>query len=132
MLYAFTENPQLKFIKRIEKGNEQSEYIQGLNDIVAFADLHKKELQAVGCHMSHIEVLREHQNRYKELFAICTVEERNKVDAIHGRDRAYTFLVVAIEAIRRRAHLAFWNDKKRLRGYASEYFRKSTRKKSLE
>lgn len=30
---------------------------------------------------------------------------------------AYTFLVVVLEAVRRAAHHAFWNEKKRLRGY---------------
>jgi hypothetical protein len=47
-------------------------------------------------------------------------------DTIKNRDRAYTFLAVAVETVRRSAHYALWNDKKRLRGYASEYFRKST------
>jgi hypothetical protein len=132
MLYAFTIDSQVNIIKRIEQGKEPSEYMQSLCDIVKIADSHMTELQAVGCDLSHVEVLREHQLRYMDLFAMCTLDEEDKAEALHERDRAYTFLVVAIEAIRRTAHLAFWNDKKRLRGYASEYFRKSTRKKSLE
>lgn len=37
---------------------------------------------------------------------------------------AYTFLVIELEAVRRATHHAFWNDKKRLRGYTSEMFSK--------
>jgi hypothetical protein len=38
------------------------------------------------------------------------------------RNQAYTFLLVAIEEVRRCARHAFWDDKKHLRGYLSEYF----------
>jgi mRNA deadenylase 3'-5' endonuclease subunit Ccr4 len=40
-------------------------------------------------------------------------------------NQAYTFVLVAIEEIRRCAAHAFWNDKKHLKGYQSEYFRKT-------
>ncbi len=63
------------------------------------------------------------------LNVLSSVEEEDSTFVCRDRDMAYTFLFVALEAVRRAARHAFWNDKKRLRGYASEYFRKSSRKK---
>jgi hypothetical protein len=49
----------------------------------------------------------------------------------HGRrDRAYAFCAAALEALRRCAQYALWDNKERLKGYTSEYFRKSARKKT--
>jgi hypothetical protein len=43
---------------------------------------------------------------------------------LYNRNCAYTFTLVAIEEIRRCAHHVFWNDKKHLKGYLSDYFRR--------
>ena len=58
--------------------------------------------------------------------------ERSSSTYLTTRNKAYTFTVAAVDEIRRHAHFALSNDKKRLRGYASQYFRKSSRKNTAE
>jgi hypothetical protein len=128
MKYAFFEDPLIQVVKYIERGNTDADYTQDLWGIAELAERHIKELQAIGCDCHHIEVLKENREIYADLQAACNMDEINKPKVLKFRDKAYTFLSVAVEAIRRSAHYALWNDKKRLRGYASEYFRKSTRR----
>ena len=128
MEFAFFGDSLARAVKYIEKGDGAADYAQDLSDIVTLAEEHMSQLIAVGCETHHIDVLKENRFAYSDLVAECDVDEELKPSVRVDRDRAYTFLVVAVETIRRAAHHAFWNDKKRLRGYACEYFRKSTRK----
>ena len=129
MEYAFFGEDLAKAVIHIKKGDGPADYIQDLNDIIFLARKNLQKLLDTGCDMSHLDRLKEYSGPYAELVAQCTVEEQDRSHIRMDRDRAYTFLVVALEAVRRAARHAFWNDKKRLRGYASEYFRKSSRKK---
>lgn len=127
MKYAFYGDSLAKAVKYIEQGDSDADYVQDLWDIARLAEEHIVELLAIGCDCRHIEILKENHETYSHLHAVCNVDEMEKPGAHDDRDKAYTFLAVAVEAIRRAANYALWNDKKRLRGYASEYFRKSTR-----
>jgi hypothetical protein len=129
MKYAFHGESLARAVSFIERGDTLSDYVQDLSDMVILAEEHKEMLIAVGCDCQHIEILNENRHTFSGLIAACEVDEMNKPVSLNNRNRAYTFLVVAVESIRRAAHYAFWNDKKRLRGYASEHFRKSTRNK---
>lgn len=131
MEYAFYGDKDLvKAVEYIKKGDSDADYAMDLATIAGFAEKYSQKLIDSGCDMKHVEVIKEYQYKYGELIAKCTVEEGEKNLLGTARDKAFTFLVVAIEEVRRAARHAFWNDKKRLRGYASEYFRKSTRKQN--
>jgi hypothetical protein len=130
MEYALFGEDIAKMVIYIKKGDGTADYIQDLSDIALLAERNIQLLKDAGCNLLYLDRLNEYRYKYAELVARCTVEEDEKPLVQRDRDMAYTFLVVALEAVRRAAHYAFWNDKKRLRGYASEYFRKSTRKQS--
>ena len=132
MEYAFFGDNLARAVAYIKKGEGSDDYTQDLWDITQLAEEYVQELTDVGCDLKQIEILNEYKKEYAELVARCNVEEKEKSYVRLSRDKAYTFLVIALEEIRRAARHAFWNDKKRLRGYASEYFRKSTRKQSTK
>jgi hypothetical protein len=56
----------------------------------------------------------------------------NKGMSLSRRQRAYILCAAGLEALRRCARYALWDNKARLKGYTSEYFRKSARKKAAE
>ena len=129
MDYALFGEDHAKLVDFVKKGKGMEDYSQDLWNIVALADEHSQKLLDTGCNMQNVEVLREHRILFGDLLACCNVEEMEKKLLPTQRNKAYTFLVVAMAALRRAAHNTFWNDKKHLRGYASEHFRKSTRKR---
>jgi hypothetical protein len=95
--------------------------------MVVLAEKNRKELTAIGLDWKHVDTLKEHQRNYSELLARCDNEALQTKLVLNDRNRAYTFLVAAIDSLRRTAQYALWDNPKRLRGYASEYFRKSSR-----
>lgn len=129
MEYAFFGDDLAKMVTHIKKGDGTADYAQDLCSIAMLAERNIQKLKDAGCNLIHLDRLNEYSHKYDELVAKCAVEEEDGPFVCRDRDMAYTFLFVALEAVRRAARHAFWNDKKRLRGYASEYFRKSSRKK---
>lgn len=130
MEFAFFGDDLTRAVTYVKKGEGTADYVQDLSDIAVLASRNLQKLKDAGCNMKHLDNLNEYNRKYEKLSAQCIVEERDKPFIRSDRDQAYTFLFVALEALRRAARHAFWNDKKHLRGYASEYFRKSTRKQS--
>jgi hypothetical protein len=128
MEYAFHGDSWAGAVDNVEKGEGESDYTLDLWDIVTIAEKNIEVLTAAGCDMNHLNILKEQRRIYADLVAQCTLEQEDT--SVHDlRDKAYTFVFAAVEAIRRAAKHAFWDDKKHLKGYASEYFRKSSRKK---
>jgi hypothetical protein len=129
MEFAFYGDSLAGMVTQIKKGDGTADYAQDLSDIAFLARKNIQKLKDAGCDLIHLDRIDEYSHTYGELVAKCIVEEGESPFVCRDRDMAYTFLFVALEAVRRAARHAFWNDKKRLRGYASEYFRKSSRKK---
>lgn len=128
MEYAFHGDSWASAVDHVQKGDGEADYIQDLWDIVYIAESNTEVLTAAGCDMTHINILKEQRKTYDDLVAQCTLEQED-TSAHDLRDKAYTFVFAAVEEIRRAAKHAFWEDKKHLKGYAIEYFRKSSRKK---
>lgn len=130
--YAAGIDGEQALVRNIKHGNSKADYIQDLSDMRVAAEARRDRLDEIGADPKLVEIIGNAVKPLSVLVAQCEVERSSAKRVTRDRDKAYTFLVVAVEAIRRAAHLAFWNDRKRLRGYASEYFRKSTRKRRKE
>ena len=104
MEFAFFGDSRARVVTYIEKGEGVADYVQDLWDIVNHAEENITQLIAVGCDTRHIDVLKENRQVYANLVAKCDVDEEQKPFVRNDRDRAYTFLLVAVEAIRRAAH----------------------------
>lgn len=117
-----------KSISKKYKGNEYAVLIADLCLVKELCDNLKDKLAQIGTDPQLIEDLYYCQERFPVLDAALVVEGGGS-SRHSSRNEAYTLLLVAVEEIRRCARLAFWNDKRRLKGYLSEYFRKTTREK---
>jgi hypothetical protein len=128
MEYAFHGDSWAGAVDHVKKGDGEADYTQDLWDIVHIVESNAEVLTAACCDMKHLDILIEQRKIYADLVAQCTLEQED-TSAHDLRDKAYTFVFAAVEEIRRAAKHAFWEDKKHLKGYAIEYFRKSSRKK---
>ena len=128
--YAFREDKsQLAVIAKIDKvqGEENLDLTFDINSLVLMADRYKKTLLSVGTDQQVFEDLKACKEKLPDLVSRMGFENvANKLKLLE-RNRAYTFLVVALDELRNCAHYALRHNRKRLKGYASEYFRKSSR-----
>ncbi|MBN1577355.1 MAG: hypothetical protein JW913_12425 [Chitinispirillaceae bacterium] len=120
----------LRRIREIKKGSGQSDFNMDLFDIGNLAQDKNAALVAIGSDPRLVDDIRECAEKLPGLYAQCHVEKAAEEEKRSRRDRAYTFLAMAMEEIRRCARYVLRDDPKRLKGYASEYFRKSSRGKS--
>ena len=118
----------LQKIRRIKKASTAK--LPAFNASLSFlghlAEENVPLLNAIGSDPRLIDDVKESAEKLRLLHAQRIVEQaaEEKRDL---RDRAYTYLAAAMEEIRRCALYVIRDDPKRLRGYASEYFRKSNR-----
>jgi hypothetical protein len=110
-------------VRNIKKGSGDLDLSFDLKGLCLLCENHKDRLAAIG---SNPQLLAD-ITYCSETFPQRLVEyelDLSYSTALRKRNCAYTLLLVAIEEIRRCACHAFWNDKKHLKGYQSEYFRR--------
>jgi hypothetical protein len=112
-----------KAIKNIKKGSGDEDLFKDLRSLYFLCEEHKDQLKMTGSNPQLLNDL----DYCSEKFPLCLAAIQ--IDAtyfagLHNRNCAYTFTLVAVEEIRRCARHVFWNDKKHLTGYLSDYFRR--------
>jgi hypothetical protein len=108
-------------INNIKKGNDEFELVFDIQALNALCEREKTKLEAIGVAPQTFIDARycvEHFPMAASLYDMDCSESLAQIN----RNQAYTFLLVAIEEVRRCARHAFWDDKKHLRVYLSEYF----------
>ncbi|MFP4014287.1 MAG: hypothetical protein ACLFVQ_09400 [Chitinispirillaceae bacterium] len=114
-------------ISKKYEGHEYSVLNADLCLLQALCNIWKDKLVEIDTDPQLIEDLNYCQERFPVLDAAYLIE-KGGVAQQNARNEAYTVLLVAVEEVRRCARLAFWNDKRHLKGYLSEYFRKTAKK----
>lgn len=130
--YAFRENKsQLTVLENIDKvqGDEDLDLTFDLQALARMADRYKNNLISVGTDQQLFKDLKACKEKIPDLVSRIGFEIVTNKMKLSERNRAYTFLLVALDEIRKCAHYALRHNRKRLKGYASEYFRKSSRGK---
>ncbi len=114
-----------KVIEDIRESNDRADFIFDMWTLYDFVSKQTDLLDSIGSDPA----LREELTGYSQTFVRTSSTHfiQNKHAARDRRDEAYAHLKAAIDELRRCAKYALWKDKKRLRGYASEYFRKTSR-----
>ncbi|HEX2955980.1 MAG TPA: hypothetical protein VHO70_04085 [Chitinispirillaceae bacterium] len=110
-------------VRNIKKGSGDLDLTFDIKALCLLCENQKDKLAAIG---SNPQLLID-INYCNEIFPQRLVEyelDQTYSKTLRKRNCAYTLLLVAIEEIRRCARHAFWNNKKHLQGYQSEYFRR--------
>jgi hypothetical protein len=106
--------------------------IQYLNDLAVMGREHASLLQTAGFDLALLDALAAKSDALAEKSAAARNEKASGRGSKAMRDRAYTYLKVAVDEIRAAGRFLFWDDDVRLQGYRSEYVRKLNRGRSDE
>jgi hypothetical protein len=125
--FAFPDDTDVrKIVKKIRKGSGNFDILDDLSFLHAMADKYSQGLRAIGSRSEIVSELAQCLEKLSHLMAVQSVDDGN---SLRKRNCAYVFCAAGLEALRRCAYYALWDNKERLKGYSSEYFRKSARKK---
>lgn len=119
--FAYRNNPDvLRKLKIVRNGSGHADLFQDLSDMAVIGRSNHEELNSMNYDMSILDEAEEKARRVGTLLAMSRAEETN-----HGskdlRNRAYTYLKMAVDEIRAGGQHLFWHNEDRLRGYKSNY-----------
>jgi hypothetical protein len=122
---ATTDDNIQEAVDNIKECNGDCDYAFDLKSLHLLSEREKDKLCAVGSDPKLLDTIKYCSEVFPPLLVQFEMEQSFAAYEQTVRNQAYTFLLVAVEEIRRCAAHAFWNDKKHLKGYQSEYFRKT-------
>jgi hypothetical protein len=133
MEYAFADSTNLlQLVATLKKGSSEEELDRDLSTLLRCAQENAPRLLAKGSDPKLVKDLEECGQKFSPLLIKFRLEEIETDSKQTDRNRAYLFCAVAVEAIRDCARYALRNDRKRLRGYLSEYFRRRSGRKAAQ
>jgi hypothetical protein len=118
---------QRKILEIRKTSREEAAFTQSLMNLGSIVRERLPQLHDIG---SDPQLIDDVNRLADELPNVCArrAYEKQVTEELYGlRNRAYTLLAKAIEEIRLCARYVLADNLQRLRGYASEYFRKSSR-----
>lgn len=131
--FAYRNNPEvLRRVKIISKGHKHADMLQDLSDIAVIGREFSKELKIMNFDMSLLDSAEEKARTLGTVLAKSRAGETNN-GAKELRDRAYTYLKIAVDEVRAGGQHLFYHNEDRLRGYRSKYIHQQNakRKKSI-
>jgi len=129
LFHALHNNPlEYAKVRRIDKGGSNADMIQDLSDLSELGLKHSVALEAIGFDLSILALARKKSTELPELLAKANGSWRESSPALELRNKAHTHLKEAVTEIRRVGQFVFWKNEIRLKGYISQYLKKSNSK----
>ncbi len=111
----------------IAEGTGHADMIQDLNDLAVLGKANLAPLQAIYFDTAELDRAAHLSGVLGKMLAGADVDRENNVKFMI-RNQAYTYLKQAVDEVRAFGQFVFWRNEKRLKGYASAYFRKTSSK----
>jgi hypothetical protein len=128
--FAFPRDENVaRVLKKIKQGSGEIDDIEDTSILHAMAVDYAQGLAAIN---SRPGLVAELLQCAQQLALFKPQHDFNKGLSLAQRQRAYILCAAGLEALRRCARYALWDNKARLKGYASEYFRKSARNRAAQ
>jgi hypothetical protein len=123
--YAFRKDDGLlRKIARFPEGKAHTNMIQELTDLAVIGEDNPLLLKKINFDMTLLDRADKTSKRMRRLLAKANCEREKENDGKNIRDRAYTYLKEAVDAIYECGQFAFRKDEERRRGYRSNYMYK--------
>lgn len=115
-----------EIIEKLKESEDLAEYLIEFRAVEFLAEKNKDLLKTVGADLALIDELREVQQDLRTYHLGAITKGQNDRRRKCSRNKAYTFLRAALEELRRCAEHALWDNPERLKGYQSQYFKRSS------
>lgn len=126
--FAFRKEPSLLAkVTIIAEGASREDMIQDLNDISFLGKSNTGLLEAIKFDLTKLDLAAETAIEMSKLLSDARGENGGS-QQLEVRDRAYTYLKIAVDEIKAYGKYVFAEKRDRLDGYLSDYIRKSKRK----
>ncbi len=127
--FAFVKNQAGKGnFTLVKRSGAYAGVIQNLNDLSVIGKGNGEILKKIRFDMSKLDLAASTASEMAALLGQVTTERAFSNGAMKFRDQAFTHLKEAVDEVRSFGQFIFYNDDPRLKGYSSDYKRK-TRKK---
>ncbi len=120
----------LSRVNAITDGSGHADMIQDLNDIAVLGRENPDPLTAIGFDLTQLDLAATRADELADLLAEANGDKADPNESKIIRDKAYTYLKALVDEIREAGKYVFRNNKNRLKGYSSDYWRKLHRKQS--
>lgn len=122
----------LSRISAITDGSGHADMIQNLNDIAVLGRENPDPLTAIGFDLAQLELAATRADELANLLAEANGDKADPNESKVIRDKAYTYMKELVDDIREAGKYVFRNNKNRLKGYSSDYWKKQNRNKKEE
>ena len=131
--FAYRKLPDLLAkVQTIREGNSNADMLQDHSDMSVLGKENPEPLNKIGFDITDLDRAAEVADELSAVLALANGEDGDDVDAKELRDKAYTFMKIAVDEIRSTGQYVFWRDDDRKKGYVSSYFRKKYRSNKAE
>lgn len=131
--FAYRKIPELLAkVQTIRDGSSNADMLQDFSDMNVFGKDNPDPLAKIGFDITDLDRAAETADQLSAVLALANGEEGDDVDAKELRDKAYSFMKLAVDEIRNTGQYVFWRDEGRKKGYVSSYFRKKYRSNKAE
>lgn len=129
MLYAFFgKDSLLEAVRMIMEGDSYADLVQDQSDMEILGRENKDLLDAAGVDFTLVERAGELKTILGDLLAKVNLEKMEKSPEKDLRDRAFTYMAMAVEKIRKCGRSVYWKNPQHAAKYASDYSRRQRRK----
>jgi len=131
--FAFRKQPDLlKKVQTIRECGSYADMLQDLSDLSVLGKENKALLKAIGMDLRKLAQAALMADDLSVVLANANGEEGDEDNAKEMRDRAYTFMKMAMDEIRATGQYAFWRDADRRKGYVSNYHRRLNKRRKRD
>lgn len=124
-LHAYRKMPDIKAkVQKIADGSGHSDMLQDLHDASVLGESHPEPLKLINFDMSLLPKAAQMSDELANLLAKANGARLgdNKLKLL--RDKAYTYMKVAVDELKHHGQFAFWRTPDRLKGYKSTYLQR--------
>jgi hypothetical protein len=122
--HAYRNQSDLKSkVQKIADGDGNADMIQDLSDISVLGKANPEPLQQIGLDLNLLDNAATMADAMSELLARSNGFKMSDNKLKVQRDKAYTYLKMALDEIRCHGQYVFWRNEDRKKGYVSKYYR---------
>ncbi len=125
LTYAFRKAPELlSKVQIIREGYSRADMLQDLSDGSLLGKDNIDLLKKAGVDLKLLDEAATQADDLSVALARANVETGDDAGAKDVRDKAYTYMKMAVDEIRATGQYVFWRDEDRKKGYVSQYLKR--------